>query len=71
MSGRNRPEYTVGEGLVYFQGKVAQIVEAIGFSFNDLYFVIDPFQLSSVNGEIAVIQNAIAISLQHLGKSVE
>ncbi|MBW2107710.1 MAG: ammonium transporter, partial [Deltaproteobacteria bacterium] len=32
----------VGEGLVYFQGKVAQIVEAIGFSFNDLYFVIDP-----------------------------
>jgi hypothetical protein len=45
-------------------------VEPIGFSFNDLYFVIHPFKFSGVNGVIAVIKDAVPVSLQHFGKGV-
>ena len=45
----------VGESLVNFQCKVAQIVEPIGFTFDDFYFVVDPFKLSVVNGVVTVV----------------
>ena len=41
---------------------------AVSFSFNDFDFVIDTFQLSGMDGEVAVIQDAIAVSLQHFRK---
>ncbi len=60
----------VVESLVDFQCKVAQIVESIGFSFNDFYLVIHPFKFSGVNGVIAVIEDTVAMSFQHVGKGV-
>ena len=32
-------------------------MESIGFSFNNLYFVIHPFNFSGVNGMITVIED--------------
>ncbi len=60
----------VGEGLLDFQREVAQVMESIGFSFNNLYFVIQPFKLFGVNGVIAVIEDAVAMTLKHRGKGV-
>ena len=45
-------------------------MEPIGFSFNDLYFIIHPFKFSVVNGVIAVIQDTVAMSFQHIGKGI-
>jgi len=45
-------------------------VEPISFSFYDLYFVIDPFKFSGMDGILAVIQDAIAISIKHFNKGV-
>ena len=45
-------------------------MESIGFAFNDLYFVIDPFKFSGVNGVITVIEDTVAISLQRFDKSI-
>jgi hypothetical protein len=61
----------VVESLIDFQRKVAKIVETIGFTFNDFYLVIHPFKFSSMNGVIAVIEDAIAIAIQHPGKAVQ
>jgi hypothetical protein len=41
--------------LVDFQGKVAQIVKAIGFAFDDFDLVVDPFQFAGVDGVITVV----------------
>jgi len=60
----------VGESLVNFQRKVAQIVESICFTLNDLYLVIHPFEFSSVNGVVAVVENTVAMSFKHVGKIV-
>ena len=60
----------VVESLIDFQCKVAKIMESISFSFNDFYLVIHPFKFSGVNGVIAVIENTVAISLQHGDKGV-
>ena len=56
--------------LVDFQGKVAQVVEAVSFSFNDLDFVIDPFQFAGVDGVIAVVEYPVAMTLEHFGEAV-
>jgi len=41
--------------LVDFQGKIAQIVKAIGFAFDDFDLVVDPFQFAGVDGVITVV----------------
>ena len=41
---------------------------AIGFAFDDLDFVIDPFQCSGINGVVTVVKNPIAITAKHLGE---
>lgn len=46
---------SVVASLENFQGKVAQIVEAVSFSFDDFDLVIDPFQKSGMDGVIAVV----------------
>jgi len=41
--------------LVDLQRKVTQIVRAIGLAFDDFDSVVDPFQLSGVDGVITVV----------------
>jgi hypothetical protein len=55
--------------LIDFQRKVAQIPEAIGFAFNDFDFVVNPFDLTGVDGIITVIDNTVTVALKHVGKS--
>ena len=60
----------MGESLVNFQRKVAQIVKSICFTLNDLYFVIHTFEFSGVNGVVAVVEDTVAMSFKHVGKVV-
>ena len=53
----------VVESLVYFQCKVAQIMEPICFAFNNFYFVIDPFEFTGMNGVIAVVEDSVTITI--------
>jgi len=46
---------SVVASLENFQGKVAQVVKAVSFSFNDFDLVIDPFQKAGMDGVIAVV----------------
>ena len=52
----------VEESLIDFQGKVAQVMKSVGFTFDDFDFVIHPFQLSGVDRIITVIEDAVSIS---------
>ena len=53
------------ESVIDFQGKVAQIVKSVCFTFDDFDFVIHTFQLSSVDRIIAVIEDTVLVSFQH------
>ena len=46
---------SVVASLENFQGKVAQVVKAVCFSFDDFDLVIDPFQKAGMDGVIAVV----------------
>jgi hypothetical protein len=56
--------------LVDFQGKVAQIVKAIGLAFDDFDHFVDPVQFAGVDAVIAVVLDSVAMPLQHFGKFV-
>jgi len=45
-------------------------MKAVGFTFDDFNFVINPFQFACVDGVITVIENAILVSFQHISKTV-
>ena len=45
-------------------------MEPISLTLYDLYFVINPFKFSVMDRVLAVIQDAIAISLKHFDKGV-
>ena len=45
-------------------------MEPVSFTFYNLNFIIKPFQISGMNGVLAVIQDAITISVKHIGKGV-
>jgi len=45
-------------------------MEPVGFPFNNLYFVIDPFQFTGMNRVVTMIDNTITISLQHFYKCI-
>lgn len=44
-------------------------MKAISFSLDNFDFVINSFDFPSVNGVVAVVDNAIAMALKHIGKS--
>jgi len=46
-------------------------MKAVGLALDDFDLVVDSFQLSGVDGVITVIQDAVAVTLQHLGKLVQ
>ena len=46
-------------------------MESVGFTFNDLYFVIHPFEFSSMYGVIAVVENTVAITRQSPDKGID
>ena len=60
----------VVEGLVDFQSKVSQVMKTIGLAFNDFNFVVHPFQLTSVDGVIAVVDDSVTVPFQHSDKRV-
>ena len=60
----------VVEGLVDFQGKVSQVMKTIGLAFNDFNFVIHPFQPTSVDGVITVVDDSVTVPFQHPDKCV-
>ena len=59
----------VVESLVNFERKVTNIVKAVRLTFDDLDLVIDPFDLSGVDRILAVVADAVAISIQHFCKA--
>lgn len=46
-------------------------MKTIGFTFNDLDFVINPFQLTSMEGILTMVQNAIAMAFKHFYEAVQ
>ena len=52
----------VGESLVDFQCKIPQVMEAVGFSLDDLDLVVDPFEFPGVDGVVAVIEYPVDVS---------
>ena len=46
-------------------------MKPIGFTFNDLDFVIHPFQSASMDGILTMVQDAIAMAFKHRCKAVQ
>ena len=61
----------VEESLVNFQLKISQVMKAVGFTLNDLDFVIHPFQFSGMDGIFTMVQDAIAMAFKHFYKAVQ
>jgi len=57
--------------LIDFQCKVAQVMKAVGLTLDELDLVVHPFQFAGVDGVLTVIEDAVAVTLQHLGKRVQ
>ena len=45
-------------------------MESIRFTFDDLNLVIHPFEFAGMNGVLAMIQDAITISIKGFSKGV-
>ena len=60
----------VEESLVNFQLKISQVMKAVGFTFNDFDFVINPFQFTGMDRVFTMVQNAIAMAFKHFYKAV-
>ena len=60
----------VEESLVNLQLKIAQIMKAVGFTFNDFDFVINPFQFTGMDWIFTMVQYAIAMAFKHFYKAV-
>lgn len=60
----------VEESLVNFQLKISQVMKAISFTFNDLDFVINPFQFTGMDGIFTMVQDAIAMAFKHCYEAV-
>jgi hypothetical protein len=46
-------------------------MESICFALNDLYFIVNPFYFAGMNGVIAVVEDSVTITIQHLGKAAQ
>jgi len=60
----------VEESLVNFQLKISQVMKAVGFTFNDFYFVINPLQFTSMDWIFTMVQDAIAMAFKHFYEAV-
>ena len=45
-------------------------MKAVGFTFNDFDFVINPFQFAGMDRVFIMIQHAIAMAFKHFYKAV-
>ncbi len=61
----------VGESLVDFQCEVPQVMEAVGLALDDLDLVVDPFELPRMDGVVTVVEDPVAMSLQHVGEGAQ
>jgi hypothetical protein len=61
----------VAESLIDFQCKVAQVVKAVGLALDDFDLVVHSLQFSGVDGVVTVVQDAVAVTFQHLCKFVQ
>ena len=43
---------------------------AVSLAFDDLDLVVDPFQFTGVDGVVTMVEDPVAVPLQHLGKLV-
>lgn len=59
----------VEESLINFQCKVTKIMKTVCFAFDDLDFVIHPFERAGMDGVIAVINDPVVVALQLTYKS--
>jgi hypothetical protein len=46
-------------------------MKAVGFTFNDFDFVINPLQFTGMDGIFTMVQDAIAMAFKHFYKAVE
>ena len=46
-------------------------MEPIGFALYNLYFIVNPFEFAGMNGVIAVVEDSVTITIQHLGKAAQ
>lgn len=46
-------------------------MEAVGLALDDLDLVVDPFELPRMDGVFAVVEDPLAVSLQHVGKGAQ
>jgi hypothetical protein len=60
-----------GEGLIDFESEVALVMVAVSLAFDNLDFVVDPFQFAGVDGVVTVVEDPVAVPLQHLGELVQ
>ncbi len=44
-------------------------MEAVCLPFNDLDLVVNPFEFSGMDVEVAVVQNTVSIPVQHFSKA--
>jgi len=45
-------------------------MKAVGFAFNDLNFVIHPFQFTGMDGVFTMVQDAITMAFKHFHEAV-
>ena len=45
-------------------------MKAVGFTFNDFDFIINPFQFTGMDGILTMVQNAIAMAFKHFYEAV-
>ena len=46
-------------------------MEAVGLALDDLDLVVDPFEFPRMDGVVTVVEDPIAVSLQHVGKGAQ
>ena len=45
-------------------------MEPICLTLDNLYFIINPFEFSGMNGVITMIQDAVAVTFQHSDEGI-
>ena len=51
-----------------FQRKVPLVTKSIGLALKELYFVVHAFDFSGVNGIVTMIDDTVAMTIEHVGK---
>lgn len=45
-------------------------MKAVGFTFDDFNFIVNPFQLTSMDGIFTMINDAITVAFKHFYKTI-